>query len=237
MAGFFAAAAKTPFSTLIIVSEMTGGYSLLLPSLWVCTLSFILSDEQSIYSSQVESRSRSPAHQGAYVREVLAGVRVSEFLSPQRPPVVLHSGDPLDTVLDRLEAAVHAILPVVDDRNRLLGVVDLEEVHLASTEPALQPLILAEDLMRTDVRPLTPDDTLDHAQELFVENDLLALPVVDDLKAASGPRHDPAARHRQCLLASRPRTGQRREEDDRILMMDMTMRIRTSCASCKPRTR
>ena len=36
MAGFFAAAAKTPFSTLIIVSEMTGGYHLLLPSLWVC---------------------------------------------------------------------------------------------------------------------------------------------------------------------------------------------------------
>ena len=27
MAGFFAAAAKTPFSTLIIVSEMTGGYT------------------------------------------------------------------------------------------------------------------------------------------------------------------------------------------------------------------
>ncbi len=36
MAGFFAAAAKTPFSTLIIVSEMTGGYHLLLPALWVC---------------------------------------------------------------------------------------------------------------------------------------------------------------------------------------------------------
>ena len=73
MAGFFAAAAKTPFSTLIIVSEITGGYHLLLPALWVCALAFILSDEQSIYSSQVESRSRSPAHQGAYVRQVLAG--------------------------------------------------------------------------------------------------------------------------------------------------------------------
>jgi CIC family chloride channel protein len=72
MAGFFAAAAKTPFSTIIIVSEMTGGYNLLLPSLWVCTLAFVLSDRQSIYSAQVESRSRSPAHQGSYVREALA---------------------------------------------------------------------------------------------------------------------------------------------------------------------
>ncbi len=182
MAGFFAAAAKTPFSTLIIVSEMTGGYSLLLPSLWVCTLSFILSDEQSIYSSQVESRSRSPAHQGAYVREVLAGIRVSEFLSPQRATTVLHPGDSLDTVLYRLEAAPHAILPVVDAESRLLGVVNLEEAHQAFLEPALKPLLCAADLMRTDIQPLTPDDALDRALELFVENDLLVLPVVDDLK-------------------------------------------------------
>lgn len=34
MAGFFAGAANTPFSTLVIVSEMTGGYHLLLPGLW-----------------------------------------------------------------------------------------------------------------------------------------------------------------------------------------------------------
>jgi CIC family chloride channel protein len=58
MAGFFAAAAKTPLSTLVMVSELTGNYNLLLPTLWVCTIAFLLSDEQSIYSAQVQSRSR-----------------------------------------------------------------------------------------------------------------------------------------------------------------------------------
>ena len=181
MAGFFAAAAKTPFSTLIIVSELTGGYSLLLPSLWVCTLSFILSDEQSIYSSQVASRSRSPAHQGSYVREVLAELRISGFFSPQRAPAVLHPGDSLDTVVNRLTTASYEVLPVVDAQDRLRGVIGVEEIHAASSEPALRNLVLAEDLVRVDVRPLTPDSTLDHALELFVESDLSALPVVDDL--------------------------------------------------------
>ena len=60
MAGFFAAAAKTPFSTLVIVSEMTGDYRLLLPSLWVCTLAFLLSDEEPLYRSQVRSRAPRP---------------------------------------------------------------------------------------------------------------------------------------------------------------------------------
>ena len=34
--------------------------------------------------------------------------------------------------------------------------------------------------MRTDVKPLRPDDGLDRAMELFAESDLLALPVVED---------------------------------------------------------
>ena len=180
MAGFFAAAAKTPFSTLIIVSEMTGGYDLLLPSLWVCGLAYILSDRQSIYSSQVESRSRSPAHRGSYVREALAKLRVDAFLPAGQSAQVLCPSDPLPTILARLSSAPTPVLPVVDGDNRLLGVVNLEEVHLASQLPSLTSLVLAADLMRSDVQPLTPDDTLDRALELFVENDLLTLPVVND---------------------------------------------------------
>jgi CIC family chloride channel protein len=180
MAGFFAAAAKTPFSTLVIVSEMTGNYNLLLPTLWVCTLAFLLSDEQSIYRSQVESRSRSPAHQGDYVREVLAGLRVLQFLAPGEKVPTLHPGHGLPEVIDRLGATPFQALPVTDMEGRLLGVVTLEEVHLASQSPHLPGLIVAADLMRTDVTPLRPTDRLDRAVELFVENDLLVLPVVEE---------------------------------------------------------
>ena len=178
MAGFFAAAAKTPFSTLIIVSEMTGNYNLLLPTLWVCALAFLLSDEQSIYQSQVDSRSRSPAHQGDYVREVLAGMSIVQFVKPQTLIPSLSAADRLSDVIERLFTSSCQSLPVIDAGGRLLGVVALEDVHLASRSPYLQSLILAEDLMRTDVAPLRVDDPLDRALELFVESNLLELPVI-----------------------------------------------------------
>jgi chloride channel protein, CIC family len=180
MAGFFAAAGKAPFSTVVIVSEMTGNYDLLLPTLWVCALTFLLSDEQSIYSSQVESRSRSPAHQGDYVREVLTGLRVEQFLTPQQQVPVLHLGDSLETVIERLGSTPYTALPVTSGDGHLLGVVSLEQVHLASRFPNLLPIVLATDLMRSDVVPLHPGDPLDYALELFVENNLLELPVVDE---------------------------------------------------------
>jgi CIC family chloride channel protein len=183
MAGFFAAAAKTPFSTMVIVSEMTGNYDLLLPTLWVCSIAFLLSDEQSIYSSQVESRSRSPAHQGDYVREVLTGLEVSQFVFPHQVAVV-HPEDRLENVLATMTSGSCNALPVTDSEGRLLGVLSLEEVHLAAQSPHSRALILAADLMRTDVEALHMEDRVDRALELFVENDLTALPVID----ASGDR-------------------------------------------------
>ncbi len=183
MAGFFAAAAKTPFSTILMVSEMTGGYQLLVPALWVCMLAFILADQQSIYSAQVPSRSLSPAHQGSFVHDVLAGLSVGQFLAKGSSVTIsLEPSDPLKIVLNRMSRANASVLPVVDGERRLLGVVNLEEVHFASQCVDLGSFIVAEDLMRGDVVPLVAGDPLDLAQEMFVESDMLSLPIVDNLQ-------------------------------------------------------
>ena len=208
MAGFFAAAAKTPFSTLVIVSEMTGSYHLLLPALWVCVLAFMLSDRQSIYRSQLESRARSPAHRGSYVRQLLADVRVRSFVGSSSPPPLVKAGDSLAIVEGHLADCGLPAVPVVDEGGKLLGVIDVESVHLAAQAPHAAALIVAADLMRTDVVPLTPDDPLDQAQERFVDNDLLALPVVDDLHSrrviAMIRRHDIASAYLERVHGRQP---------------------------------
>jgi chloride channel protein, CIC family len=211
MAGFFAAAAKTPFSTLIIVSEMTGDYKLLLPALWVVTLAFLVSDEEPLYRAQVKSRALSPAHQGSYVREVLAGLKVSGFLMPGIKPPLLRLTDSLAAVIDRLSECGLPVVPVVDDAGALQGVVVLDEVHLAAQSEQAGTWLLAADLMRPGVQPLTPEDRLDRAMELFVEQDLLALPVVDDPKSrqviGAVRRSDVAQAYLRHLHGQRPADG------------------------------
>ncbi len=223
MAGsLLAAAAKTLFSTMVIVSEMTGNYNLILPALFVCTLACLFSDRQSLYKNQVMSRSMSPAHQGTYVREVLAGLQVRLFLDPQWNGPVLHPEDPVAGVIDRFEDADLDVFPVTDGENRYLGVVSLEEIFLATQSTHAQALLLTADLMRTDVTPLGPDDGLDRAMELFAESDLLALPVVDGVqgKRVVGvvKRHDvagdylrrlhePKSRHLVAIRKMNPRAA------------------------------
>ena len=127
MAGFFAAAAKTPFSTLIIVSEMTGGYHLLLPACgFACWRSCSRTRNRSTRPRWKAAPAR-PAHQGSFVREVLEAVYVRQFLVREQAFQVMQPGDSLAVVLDRLDESLYTVLPVVDAENRLLGVIDLEE--------------------------------------------------------------------------------------------------------------
>ena len=179
MAGFFAAAAKTPFSTLVIVCELTGDYRLIVPALWVCALGYLLSDEQSLYQSQVKGRYNSPAHQGGYIREVLAGHTIRDILPEAIEVKALAPDDTLATILDRFDATSRIVLPVSDADGRLLGVIHLNEVYWTSHHQATIPWLVAADLMRPGVKPLQADDSLERAVELFAENDLSELPVVD----------------------------------------------------------
>jgi chloride channel protein, CIC family len=62
MAGFFAACAHAPISTIIMVAEITGDYQLLLPTMWVSMICFLLNRRWTLYIKQVPTRMDSPAH-------------------------------------------------------------------------------------------------------------------------------------------------------------------------------
>jgi len=62
MAGFLAASVRVPIAAIIMVSEITGNHSLLLPSMWVCGIAYWLGNGWTLYRSQVRTRDCSPAH-------------------------------------------------------------------------------------------------------------------------------------------------------------------------------
>lgn len=72
MAGFFAAAAKTPFSTVVIVCELTGGFGLIAPALGVCIGCFLLSGRNSLFDSHPAHKTNAPVQDSAGCLEVTA---------------------------------------------------------------------------------------------------------------------------------------------------------------------
>ena len=78
MGGFFAGVSKTPLTSIIMVCEMAGSYSLLVPLMLVCGLHLALSRHWTIYEEQVPSPVDSPAHLGDFVVDVLERIRVGQ---------------------------------------------------------------------------------------------------------------------------------------------------------------
>jgi CIC family chloride channel protein len=69
MAAVFGGAARVPIATLLMVTEMTGGYQLLVPAALAVTLSYLVQTilssyvkYRSLYEAQLPSRAASPAH-------------------------------------------------------------------------------------------------------------------------------------------------------------------------------
>jgi CIC family chloride channel protein len=79
MAAVFAGTARVPIATLIMVSEMTGGYGLIVPSMLATTIAFVVERTVSagfkyprLYEAQVELRSDSPTHLERMLRATFA---------------------------------------------------------------------------------------------------------------------------------------------------------------------
>jgi chloride channel protein, CIC family len=71
MAAFFGGAAKAPIGALLMISEMTAGYGLLVPLIVACAVAAVLVPKRvSIYEEQVDGRVNSPAHFDEYLRQV-----------------------------------------------------------------------------------------------------------------------------------------------------------------------
>lgn len=175
MAGFFAGCAHAPISTIIMVSEMTGDYKLLVPTMWVSTLCFVLGRPWSLYDKQVPSRLESPAHRGDFLVDVLEGIHVRDV--PLKPRQTVPESLTLQEILQIIPESRQNYFPVVDGDNRVVGIFSTDDLRSYLYDEAIWQLAVARDIMTTRLVSVTPDDDLNTALRRFTQLNLDELPV------------------------------------------------------------
>lgn len=178
MCGFFAGAARTPISTIIMVSEMTGSYELLLPSMWVCGLTFLLGHRWTIYEKQVPNRAFSKAHRGEFLVPLLQSLRVSDVVEKERKLTSVQQDTPLADVIKIVHQTHDDYFPVLDSEQRFVGIFSAHDVREFTFDDTLHHLAIAADLMTVKPITLTTDMDLHTALSKFSIKNLDELPVV-----------------------------------------------------------
>lgn len=178
MAGFFAGCARAPFSTVIMVSEMTGDYRLLLPTLWVATLCFLLGSRWTLYEKQVRTRLDSPAHRGDFIIDVLEGMRVEDVYQRDVRIKTFPESASLDEIVHEIPRTMQRYFPVVDDNNKIIGIFSSDDVRSYLYSDLIWKVANARDVMNQNVVSVSPEDDLNTALTRFTALNVDELPVI-----------------------------------------------------------
>jgi len=179
MAGFFAAASNAPISTVIMVSEMTGNYNLLVPAMWVCAISSIVARRWGIYQKQVDTRFDSPAHFGDFVKDHLEEMYVRDIYNPDAPFEYISERMTLKSFIPIMTRTNQQNFPVVDENNELTGIFSIADVRDILVERDLDNLLIIREIANENVSTVTPNDDLASVLRKFTEHEVDILPVVD----------------------------------------------------------
>jgi CIC family chloride channel protein len=169
MGAVFAAAGRAPITAVLIVFELTGDYSIILPLMLAVVIATGISRRlsvDSIYTLKLRRRGidiERPALGGP-----LAGLRVAAAMQP--PPRSLPANAGMAEATAAFLRERRGALPVIDDAGLLLGILSVREVERDIDSEEADAAALAED-----------------APELFADQELVAaveILAVDDREAA-----------------------------------------------------
>ncbi|MGE4266876.1 MAG: chloride channel protein [Deferribacterales bacterium] len=177
MAGFFCGIANTPLSSIIMVSEMTGNYHLLVPSMWVTTLSFLLLRKTNLYYNQVPQRSDSPAHKGEFFLQVLQDIKVRNIMRPD--PITIPETMKFSDVVHFISKTKHNNFPVLREDGTFVGILLFEELREFVFDEGLEEIVVAGEVCDKDLPYVFPETTLADAIDSIGFKNVELLPVLD----------------------------------------------------------
>ncbi len=174
MAAFFAGAAKVPIAAILMISEMAGSYSLLVPLMLTSVVAYALSGGWTIYEKQVKTRKESPAHRREFMVDLLEGIRVKDAYIEDVQTI--SADTTVKEALYFVDRTGHIAYPVVDKEGRMVGITSLMDLEKQREEGSVYRKV---SLMCTkEVLVAYPDEFLEDALHKMDIYHVGRLPVV-----------------------------------------------------------
>ena len=179
MAAFFAGVAKAPIGALLMVSEMTQGYGLVVPLMFVSAIPVLLSGRWGIYEKQVKNKFASPAHLTELTINVLQTMQVRDVYKPDKAVTMLPMDMRLREMRRLMKRTRESFFPVVDEEIRLVGILSFPDLRAILFEDALSDLIVVGDLAEKPVA-IGLNETLYEALIKFIRSGYGQIPILSE---------------------------------------------------------
>ena len=179
MAGVMSGVMHAPLMGIFLTAEMTGGYELFLPLLIVSTLSYgtiKIFEPYSIYTMRLARRGELLTHHKD--KAVLTLLKMNSVIENDFLTVTPDMN--LRQMVDTISKSNRNLFPVINDYNRLIGVVYLDDIRNIMFRPDLYKRLHVRRFMTAASTRLHTTDTMETVMKTFDDTGAWNLPVVDD---------------------------------------------------------
>jgi CIC family chloride channel protein len=188
MGAVFSATIRAPITSVLIIVEMTSGYSLILPLMIANMSAYIIARRWRPVPIYEALLAQDGVRLGdRTVLDTLENLRLENVVRRRDETCVCFE---LATSAAKLLSATGGSLrqvafPVLDAEEKLAGLIYAEDLAVLRSDPILEPIVNASDLMRPPIR-VGSDDDLRTALELLRLEGVHEVPVLDDEGAILG---------------------------------------------------
>ncbi|MBK7430562.1 MAG: chloride channel protein [Bacteroidetes bacterium] len=181
MAAMMSGIIHSPLTAIFLIAEITGGYALFVPLMVVVSIAYLVSryfEPFSVYTKKL-------ALKGDLIttdkdKLVLAKMNLQDYLETDFIPV--NENDTLADLIHAIENSKRNIFPVVNEENKLVGEILLDNVRHVMFSKELYDKTFIKDLMITPAAIVDVNDSMEKVLKLFDETNLWNLPVTDKEK-------------------------------------------------------
>jgi H+/Cl- antiporter ClcA/K+/H+ antiporter YhaU regulatory subunit KhtT len=183
MMACFGSISRAPLAVMLMVAEMTGTLSLIVPAMLAVGLATLIvrRNDDTIYRSQLRSRAESPAHRILTGLPLLAMVKASQAMAPARC-VLIEPGESAAFQAEMEHDEVSAA-PLVDPQGRYVGVITMEALRQRSGETNGPDV---EALVDSTFAPIHESVHLDVVLETLTSTPQTWAAVIDDERRVIG---------------------------------------------------
>lgn len=181
MGATLAGTTRSPLLAMIMAFEISLDYSLMPPLMLACVVAVLVSRQlhkESIYTEHMRLKGISmlrEAGQAGAAMDKTVGDLMQSPVPPMRETV------PLKKIADRFLGSSNNFVPIVDQDQRLIGVIALHDLKEFLHDNQELTGVIALDLMHPPPKCLTPGQRLLDVLPLVLQSELRNIPVVNTL--------------------------------------------------------
>ena len=209
MGAVFAGIIRAPITSVLIIIEMTGGYGLTLPLMISNMMAYGVARHlrpTPIYEALLE-QDGIQLHAKLPPTSAIDGISIDRIkLDPGRYVSFAPSATAAQLLAVGEAAGRQEVFPVLDARQRLVGLITLEDLMTLAAESDLDQLVCAADLMRPPVA-LGRHELASRALLSMTSMGVRELPVIDDDQHVLGLIDEAAIAHEYVRVRAAEHAG------------------------------